>query len=148
MRLTVAPEPLLFGDVFLAGGISGCPDWQSRAIEMFSNTDLRVVSPRREEGILSDNAEAINQIAWEFHALQNVVVTMFWFPKETLCPITLFELGAAISNPYRKVVVATHPEYQRRFDVIQQVSHYRPEVNVYDSLEVAVVKTKMILGVI
>ncbi len=31
---------------------------------------------------------------WEHDHLRRAKAIMFWFPSETLCPITLYELGA------------------------------------------------------
>ena len=57
----------------------------------------------------------------------------FWFPEETLCPITLYELGKiAMSN--KVMFVGTHPNYKRRFDVIKQLQLVRPEIKVTDNL--------------
>jgi hypothetical protein len=74
------------------------------------------------------------QIAWEQAALKVSDAVAFWFPPETLCPITLFELGV-ISQTSKKLMVGCHPDYQRKFDVEQQLSWYRPEVRVVDHLD-------------
>jgi hypothetical protein len=47
---------------------------------------------------------------------------VFYFAQETLCPITLFELGAALErNIYvtikQDIIVYCEPEYSRKFDV-------------------------------
>ena len=60
-------------------------------------------------------------------------MVLFWFPKESLCPIALFELGKELESGSR-VVIGVHPEYSRRFDVITQVRCYDPEFPVYDEL--------------
>lgn len=147
LKVVTAPEKVFYGPhVFLAGGISNCPDWQQDAIEMFSDYPMMtVVNPRRPVGILSDNDEARAQIEWEFNALHKVQATLFWFPEETLCPITLFELGVALGEN-RKVAVGTHPNYGRRFDVIEQVVLFNERngtgIRVRDSLEDVVLDTK------
>lgn len=152
LKVYTAPEVVTRNpDVFIAGGISNCPDWQQRFIDGFSNTDYILANPRQPQGMLSDSVEAQEQIAWEFDALRRSRITAFWFPQETLCPITLFELGAALGEK-RRVVIATHPGYGRRFDVIEQVKHYNAlngtQHVVYDSIEVLVVATKMFLEVL
>jgi hypothetical protein len=58
----------------------------------------------------------------------------FWFPKETLCPITLYELGKQ-SASNKPIFVGVHPEYARRRDVEIQTQLIRPEVKIVYSLE-------------
>lgn len=108
-------------DLFLAGGIRNCPDWQGEALEYLSSTDFRVANPRRAEGLATTGPEAAVQIAWERAALERSKVILFWFPQETLCPITLLELGVEIGRARRPLAIGTHPGYERRFDVEQQV---------------------------
>ena len=47
-------------DLFLAGGISKCPDWQAEAVK-----------------------EAAYQIRWKYEFLRRARVVLFWFPKES-----------------------------------------------------------------
>jgi hypothetical protein len=74
------------------------------------------------------------QIEWEFEMLQRADLVSFWFPSETLCPITLFELGIQIGSN-RRVVVGCHPDYARKYDVIKQLELARNYVQVVFSLE-------------
>lgn len=120
-------------DIFLAGGISGCPDWQSEVIELLDGEQGVALNPRRSGGFIDDIAD--EQISWEYHALRSVHTVFFWFPKETLCPIALLELGAFTQIPQTRLIVGTHPDYQRRFDVIKQLQLSRWEVTVHDNLE-------------
>jgi hypothetical protein len=65
--------------------------------------------------------QSVVQIKWEFDHLKESDIIMFWFPKETVCPVTLFELGKwAMSDT--DVIVGCHPEYIRKFDVECQLS--------------------------
>jgi hypothetical protein len=57
----------------------------------------------------------------------------FWFPCETLCPITLYELGAW-SRQDKPIFVGTHPDYKRRLDVQIQTELARPEIQVVHTL--------------
>lgn len=133
MKTIDAPNEYPAGsDIFMGGGISNCPDWQSEIIEMLSDRDGIILNPRRHGEYTEDIAS--EQIEWEYHALRSVKTVFFWFPKETLCPITLFELGVFTQMPDVKLIVGTHPEYARRFDVIKQLELARPEVDVQVSL--------------
>ncbi|MGE3809463.1 MAG: hypothetical protein AB7K24_32770 [Gemmataceae bacterium] len=60
---------------------------------------------------------------------------MFWFPCETLCPITLFELGKWVATD-KKLFIGHHPEYQRKNDIRIQVGLVRGKrQKIHDSLE-------------
>ncbi len=101
--------------VFLAGGISNCPDWQKDAVEHLQYTNLVVINPRRKFYDSSDE-EARIQIEWEHKYLVMADIILFWFPKETLCPITLFEYGKYLVSK-KPLVVGVHPDYKRRLDI-------------------------------
>lgn len=126
--------------LFMAGGISNCPEWQDQFIDIMSELsgiphDFTLINPRREDFDVTNPRMSSDQIAWEYAHLQDADAISFWFSKEALCPITLFELGAAIHNPYKPIFVGCHPHYARKFDVVHQLSIVRPEVQVVDSLE-------------
>lgn len=120
--------------VFIGGGISNCPDWQKEIVERFKHfdDDLVLFNPRRTSFAIEDPAESDFQIQWEFNHLQRSRAIIFWFPFQTLCPITLFELGvyAALEVP---LFVGCHPAYQRKFDVKKQLELLRPDVTVHDN---------------
>lgn len=126
--------------VFLAGGITGCPDWQSTVCELLGSLDVFLLNPRRENFPIDDPTAATKQIGWEFRHLRKADAILFWFPKETLCPIVLYELGfwaAHRTTPGigKSIFVGCHPEYQRRRDVEIQLGLIRPEVDVHNSVE-------------
>ncbi len=120
--------------LFLGGGISGCHDWQREACERLQTADAELVvfNPRRDD-YEDTPAGGRFQIAWEHRHLRRSQGHLFWFPPETLCPITLYELGRCATEP--ALFVGTDPEYKRRFDVIEQLKLVRAEsFEVYDSL--------------
>jgi Nucleoside 2-deoxyribosyltransferase like len=118
--------------VFLAGGITGCPDWQAvAAAKLLPHTD--VLNPRRREYHMSE-AEYARQVTWEYHHLRRADVVLFWFPTDALQAIALFELGAfAVSD--KPIVVGADPGYPRRTDVVLQLSHARPGLVIHSTLE-------------
>lgn len=121
--------------VFMAGGITNCPDWQLEARQMLLNDpNIMLINPRRSNFDVTIKTMTTEQIKWEFEHLKSADAVMFWFPKETLCPITLFELGVQSMIPERNIFVGCHPEYQRKLDVEVQLSLSRPEIIVRDSL--------------
>lgn len=85
-------------DLFLAGGITNCPDWQAEAIRLLGNQDIVVANPRRNRLLASEGAEAACQIRWEYEFLKRARVVLFWFPKESLCPIALFEVYSELTD--------------------------------------------------
>jgi hypothetical protein len=94
---------------------------------------LTILNPRRRNFPMNDPTAAAAQIAWEHRHLRKAGAVLFWFPSETLCPITLYELGAW-SMSAKPLFVGTHPDYQRRLDVEIQTRLARPEVRVVSSL--------------
>lgn len=137
MRSIIAPQIHENNvDLFLAGGISNCPEWQDDALDLMSHTDLVVYNPRRSGVLVAE--EAVAQIEWEYVALHSVPNILFWFPEETLCPITLYELGVFSHDVNVNLFVGVHPNYQRRIDVITQLRLSRPDVTVYDTLDATV----------
>lgn len=111
--------------VFLAGGITNCPDWQNDLIAHIQthfggHEDLIVYNPRRPT--YEDNEQvARQQIAWERYHLWKSQIILFWFPCETLCPITLFEYGYWLAtltqSGHPRLVVGCHPNYKRKLDL-------------------------------
>lgn len=138
MNVITAPATLAPVDedgirVFMAGGITGCPDWQAEYIEQLAKIEGTLFNPRRKDFDVKDPTASEKQIRWEFQALHDADAVSFWFPSETLCPIVLFELGAW-STTLKKIFVGCHPSYQRRYDVVMQLRLSRPDVVVVQSL--------------
>jgi len=115
--------------IFLAGGITGCGNWQHELAQALCGTDLAVLNPRRERFPVDDPAAAEGQIRWEFRHLRKATARLFWFPSATLCPIALFELGAW-SRDEGPLFVGVDPAYARRTDVEVQMTLARPDVDV------------------
>jgi hypothetical protein len=86
--------------VFLAGGISNCEDWQKHSADTLSQLEeLTVINPRRNNWDMDDNVkESAKQIAWEFKYIRKTTDIIFWFTDDTVQPITLYELGAALQR--------------------------------------------------
>ena len=113
--------------VFLAGGISNCPNWQVLMEDLVSSmcTGLIPSIPRRKNFDVTASNMHEEQIKWEFDALRAAAVIIFWFPKDTLCPITLYELGtwSVLHRTHGcDIIVGTDPEYGRAADVKTQLS--------------------------
>ncbi len=120
--------------IFLAGGISNCPDWQTQLSSMLNDTDLVLVNPRRDNFPINDPKAAEGQIKWEHSHLRRVKHISFWFPKDTLCPITLYECGYWLGQD-KSIVIGVHPEYKRKIDVEIQTKLVRPSIEIVYSLK-------------
>lgn len=153
-RYIEAPEIGYFGSslyeegnvVFLAGGITGVGDWQGPAARrlLVENKNVCVYNPRRESFDLADPTQSEIQITWEYNRLANSRKVLFWFPKGSLCPITLFEYGRELTqfmenHSMKTVYVGCDPEYPRVFDVKFQTKLItRNVVRVHDSLDAVI----------
>jgi hypothetical protein len=127
--------------VFLAGGITGCPDWQAEVVDQcqrsYRSAKLTLVNPRRKNFPIDDPTAAEDQIRWEHYMLRKVDGIAFWFPEESICPISLYELGAWSMIP-GNLFVGVHPNYVRRLDVAIQTRLARCDVVVHHDLEALV----------
>jgi len=125
--------------IFLAGGISGCTNWQQDVSKVLGrgNEDtlpnLVIFNPRRDDFPIDDPDAAHEQIEWEEHALRYVDAIMFWFTDATLQPIAMFELGRW-SVQKKPLFVGRHPDYERRQDIDIQMSLVRPNMPVRNNL--------------
>ncbi len=128
-RIYAGPGPA----VFLAGGITGCPDWQSEVRSALDGVAIDVLNPRREDFPIDDPEAARGQIAWEHAHLRAADAVLFWFPSGAVQPIALYELGAW-SMTDKPLFVGTARDYERRLDVVVQTHLARPDVVVRDNL--------------
>ena len=108
--------------IFLAGGIQGCPDWQREVLQELHDADAIVFNPRRKvfpDVAAASEASCRVQICWEFTHIAESDIILMWFPEESVCPITLYELGriTALYSDTKKLIIGTHPSYPRRVDV-------------------------------
>jgi hypothetical protein len=126
--------------IFLGGGITDCPDWQEEICRLLSNNDVNLVNPRRSDFDVTNPNMSKEQIRWEYEHLSKCDAIMFWFPMETLCPITLYELGFHAGK--KKLFVGCHPDYKRKFDVTEQLRLVDSSIIVKDSLESLVEQIK------
>jgi hypothetical protein len=131
--------------LFLAGSITGVEDWQDaivetptfRKVDQNGRTNFLTISdyfhtfnPRRAnyDKLISGIEE--EQITWEYHHINNMCENiLFWFGKETVAPITLYEYGRALlTHNHSKIWVGMHPEYPRKNDVLIQTRLVNPDL--------------------
>ena len=128
MNLIVAPQKVNWykikkPTVFLAGGITNCPEWQDEIIEKLKDVDAYVFNPRRKNFPIDDPNAAKEQITWEFDALQRCNIFSMWFSAgKSDQPICMYELGRnlalfEVALDTDKVIVGVEPGYCREQDV-------------------------------
>lgn len=103
--------------LFLAGGITGCPNWQWEVMKALNTLDVTVLNPRRKNFPMDDPEAALWQITWEHNALRVADAILFWFCKETIQPIVLYELGVWTGKAEKPLFIGMHSKYPRCQDV-------------------------------
>lgn len=132
-ELEVDEDSLSRPSIFLAGGITGCPDWQADMVAMLDPLDVLLINPRRSEWDIDDPYAAEAQIKWEHKMLRYADEILFWFPKETLCPITLYELGFW-TGQRKKITIGCDPGYARIQDIDIQTKLINNKIRIVHSL--------------
>jgi hypothetical protein len=122
--------------IFLAGGIIGCPDWQTEMVDRLSDTKLAVVNPRRKVFPNQEHDQYVttHQIKWEFDHLRKANCILFWFPKEGLCQTSLYEIGCHAASDVR-MFVGIEYGYVKRGGLTKQLALIRPDMPVVSNLE-------------
>jgi len=129
-------DQLAWPRLFLNGGITGCVNWQPQFTQFFADSNIILFDPRRDEYDPDEPDIDRQQITWEFEHRAISCAHSFWFTPETLCPITLFELGKSLVEPLgvhvisnaetnspivtydrRLVCIGIDPGYQRKSDI-------------------------------
>ena len=132
--------------IFLAGGISGCQDWQSDMIEELKKIDddglvnlggLIIFNPRRDDFDLTDESATIEQIRWEHKCLEKCDICSFFFPaSDSVQPITLYELGKHMGKHHS--VVGIQEGYLRTEDVKIQLALDGDTCAIYSTYKEAI----------
>lgn len=88
--------------------------------------DWILLNPRLPD--YQDSMEnARRQIEWKYAHLTAADAVLFWFPKETLCPVALLDPGRR-SGAARPIFIDIDPDCARRMDVEVQVGLATPHV--------------------
>lgn len=130
--------------LFLAGGITDCPDWQSDLIGKLTKQvsfKLGIFNPRRKNFDINDINVRKEQITWEHYWLSQVRAISFWFCNSAIQPITLLEFGrwsTGAFNTHTELFVGIEPGYEREEDVRIQLELERPGeygIEIVDNLD-------------
>src|SRR5207237_468181 len=74
--------------------VGKCIECQRVLVALLADTPLTLLNPRRRDYPDDDPIAEEAQITWEHRHIRRASAAAFWFPSDTLCPITLYELGA------------------------------------------------------
>jgi hypothetical protein len=133
--------------LFLAGGITNCPDWQSELIEKIKDLPgLTIYNPRRKNFPIDDPSASEAQITWEYNHLRDADAILFWFSKGSLNPIVLYELGRWGNSDYKPIIIGIDPGYERKQDVIIQTLLSRDDVEFCEDLDAVVDSIEYLLN--
>jgi hypothetical protein len=144
MKVVTAPESLQdlpSPSVFLAGGITGCPDWQQDMITRLRDINFGcLLNPRRANFPIHDPNAANEQITWEFKALRAANIFSMWFsnaPSDQ--PICFYELGRhlamrQVDNQFKYVVIGVEKGFKRSQDVYIQTGLVSKKIVIVDNL--------------
>lgn len=158
-KVIVAPEnitstnktdPVLdlwdYYSIFLAGGITGCDNWQKvvqfELMRTFKNDPLLILNPRRDNFPINNPNAAEEQITWEFNALDYCdMFTMYFAGGSSDQPICMYEYGRHLakfdehSRSLNSVVVTACKDYKRYNDVIIQTRLVDDRIVVNSTLD-------------
>ncbi len=93
--------------VFLSGSIEmgTAIDWQNRIINLWSDLNIIILNPRRDDwdntwvqSISIHDARFFEQVQWELQAMEDSDLIICYFEPSTKAPITLLELGLNIRS--------------------------------------------------
>jgi hypothetical protein len=125
--------------LFVAGGITGCSDWQSVYVPMLEELEIAVLNPKRANFPIHDPTAAEAQITWEYNQMASADAISFWLCPETLNPIVLYELGYWVRSE-KPIFVGVDRKYRRLQDVIIQTRLARPDIEVVYALGALAIK--------
>lgn len=157
MKIITAPDVYEYDyldfKVFLAGGITKCPNWQQMVIDELSKhsgTDRLVIfNPRRTFLDVTYTSASRKQIEWEFEQIGRAdLYSMFFCDGPSDQPICMYELGKMtneISNGYNDdingLIITCMSGYRRLEDVLIQTELATNDTivpEVFDTYEKAV----------
>jgi hypothetical protein len=120
--------------IFLAGGITNCPNWQQELVNLLEETNLVIFNPRRDHFPIDDPTAAPKQIKWEYNMFKKAKAISFWFSRGSVNPIVLFEYGKWFKSK-KKIFCGIDPKYSRRQDVEIQTKLEGLDIEIVYSLE-------------
>ena len=148
VKIITAPEKIGKDGymLFLAGGITDCDNWQKvvqyELCRIFKNDSLIILNPRRDNFPIDDPAAAVEQVTWEFNALEKCdMFSMYFAGGKSDQPICMYEYGRHLAklgeSKYNldTFVVTACKEYKRYNGVIIQTRLVNNRIVVNSTLD-------------
>ncbi len=134
--------------IFMAGGITGCSEWQQKLwvnvsgdYRLTSDAEMSIkypmvtmYNPRRSNFDVNDATMFEDQIVWENVKLDASDLVVFWFTKDTIQPITLLELGKELGKGSH-IIIGRDDDYERADDIELQAKLCGYKDYFYNTLE-------------
>jgi hypothetical protein len=128
MKVIVAPDHANIDRpaLYLLGGITGCPDWQSLVCKKLQSASKGTIFNPRREYFERTEVSLREQANWAYLAAWTSNVLAFWFSEgESQQAIATFELGLHLGRYMAgigtKIVVGVHPSYVNRRELEMQI---------------------------
>lgn len=112
----------------------GCGDWQGWVAKSLNKYDIIVANPRIDYWDSLDDDGLFRQTQWEHNAMELSDMIAFWFCRDDVQPLSLFELGRW-SYTEKRIVVGASPMYPMLRELKSQMAVVRPEMKIEDSLK-------------
>jgi hypothetical protein len=134
--------------IFLAGSIEmgKAEDWQVRIENEFSNDEVTIFNPRRDDWDSSWEQKATNpqfnyQVNWEMNRLEESDVIFLYFSPDTKSPISLLELG--LHAAYSDMIVCCPDKFWRKGNV--EIVCHRYGIPLHNTIEdgIAALKSRI-----
>ena len=114
---------------YLAGGIY---PWREELIDLLKPSEAfyraAIINP-----IAPEYSPEINT-PWEFNNIRHSDCIVFWFSRDAVSPITLFEMGAGCRDHLKGMVVGVENGNPIRAEIVEQLRLYRPGLRVAETL--------------
>lgn len=108
--------------IFLGGSIEmgKAVDWQQDIVDTFSDYNITVFNPRRDNWDSSweqsiHNLNFKDQVTWEIKHIEKCDIVIFYIQGNTLSPITLLEIGLCCGR--NNVIICCEKEFWRKGNV-------------------------------
>lgn len=142
MEMVKAPDKVNWDNltVFLAGSIDmgEAEDWQTKIGEELQDLNVTFVNPRRDDWDSSwvqsiDNPQFNEQVSWELTGIERSDVVAMYLADGSKSPISLLELGLAITDPEKVVIVYCTDKFYRKGNI--DIVCERFNIPVYETWE-------------
>lgn len=141
MKVITAPQRYSLQEkecsVFLAGGITGCPNWQQTVIKSLEKSlrgspyeqNIVVFNPRRKNFPINKPSASYEQIKWEYDQLSKMdIFSIYFCNSDSDQPICMYELGRYICQMQtrfpkdweNRIIISIESGYKRTQDVLIQ----------------------------